>query len=397
MDFTEYSQSFSSSKDALKQLTEDISKNFMNHLSDIKFSEGSKGHNFNIFSKSTINEKSISRFIKQLTTDIKAQSDMIDFFIKLSQNKNEKIDTNNDILFQKIDIDQLMKGNLNWNVKSVFNPDSSLLTCDNDGQQYIVSMKNWKIELYNFKDFIFKNIKTPIQPFKYDMAPIETEIEFPTGELIAFNFLSEKIEEYMEQFFSKSLFEFKGRDWNKFLGEFLQSANILRTPTHIGGSVFQENNTLVIGSYDTEENTNNLVGSTNNDVWQTLITDKECLLKLISVSLKLNQNESIEYLNDMLEEQSGVICNITPGKYYSYYIPQMNTGNDIDTKKIYNNIDIDNYEHIIPDMIISQNKLSLHLDNIPIIDKYEIKNFKKNLEEKYLEQNKKKDNSLTLT
>lgn len=387
MNFIEYCSKFNTEKEALTQLHSDIYNAFIQNIKNISLPESAKGHKTILFKDMKIVQEDLSIYVQSIVNDIEYQHIV-----------NESL-SSFDIKTSSIDINQLLSGNLDWipNNKTSFKPDYSLLTCVNDGQKYILSMNNWKMDFYNYSDFIYQKEKNKIKPFEYEKSLVHSTIDFPTGNLIAFNYLPREISDYIENNFKKSRQQFYGRNWDKFIGETLLAVNILRTPAYTGCSVLKNKNNVVIGNIKNTSSANSplYVGDTEHDVWQTLVADKESLKKLISVALNKNEKQTQEYIDDIIFTQIAVGFRITPGTYNVYYYPIMNS--DINEKKesLYGDFcKTHEFLNLVnPDMVITQEKIQppFQLDQVTIISEEE----KNNMNEK-IKIKKRRSNELSL-
>lgn len=375
MDYTAYSKNFTDKDTATKELSQLIAKAFIENIDKIQITNQIEGHKIRLFSNfetykedKQLLESRIINFAQKITSDIVNQSDTIDMMRQLLGDKYKE---------EKIDINQILLGNLDWNKKTVFNPSSTILECGNDGKKYIFSMQDWNVKFYDYNDFVIKHQKNDIQVFKYGNAPVKEKIEFSTGNLLIFNYLPKEINDYLESNFEDSLYNYKGRDWNKFLGEMNLAVGIVRTPTHIGGNVLLDKNNIVTGIITTYTEPDNFIGQTDTGVWQTLIADEDALTKLVMSALKINKDNAIKYIDtNIYNEQSGIKCHVTPGIYNIAYIPEMNSCGDNDMKKIYGQQNIKGYEQINPDIFITEHEIAINhvIDDIKVISKNEIQN-----------------------
>jgi hypothetical protein len=353
---------FDNSKIVEKHLIEKLSKKLIekHNYNELLLSDNISGHKFYIQLQKIIdnnpNEKCFYDIANAIVVDIARQS-----FSHYNMKKIMEGTNNTDNKLYKnlelnlIDIDKLLDGDLEWSLKTISKPDMSCFECLNDGKKYFITMDNWKIDFVDYNNFVINKKVSTIKPFNDAYKPVETKIEFKTKELVVFNFLPTEISDFIENHFSKSSFDFKGKDWDKFHNETLSCFEIFRTPSYCGGKVFQDNNYLILGRNEVNTNPDNNIGSTINTVWQTLIAEKENVIKLIMMANGMNRDEAEEYFqNEIIEEQDAIITNIEPGLYYSYCIP----GNNNDRiEKDYKNIKMNDIIDIHIDMIISKKKI----------------------------------------
>lgn len=374
MNYTEYSKGFNTNDEALKQLHLDIYQAFCNNIDKISITQNAVGHQTLLFDGTTLTEEDLKIYVQNIVNDIEYQHIV-----------NESL-SSLDIKTSSININQLLLGNLDWtpHIKT-FKPDSSLLSCLNDGQKYLLSMDNWKMDFYSYPDLIHKKEKVKMKPFEYDKSLVHSTIDFPTGNLIAFNYLPEEISDYIEDNFQKSRYQFHGRDWDKFLGETLLAANILRTPAYTGCSAFKNRDNVVIGNIENTSSANShlYIGDTEHDIWQTLVADKASLKTLISVALNKNEKQTQEYLDNLIFTQMAVGFRITPGTYNVYYYPKMESDINEKRESLYGDF-LKNHEFsnlVNPDMVITQETIQPleKLDDITIISEEEKNAFKEKL------------------
>lgn len=362
MNFLEYLTKFSNEEDAITQLQTDIANAFEKNKDKITISPNAQGHATFINKEQNLKLERLQSYVKKIANDIQRQYMINDIIMSSNKDKIQPSDW--------IDIDKVLSGTIEWQPGTIYNPDSSLVSCVNDGKKYVVNIKDWQINFYDYENFIFKHTLVEMEPFIYDNSLIHSTIDFPSGNLVAFNYLPEEVEDYIHNHFKESQYEFKGRDWNKFLGETLLAANVLRTPTHIGGKIFQNNDNIISGGInDSEEDYDTKhVGSTQNDVWQTLIADRESLQILFMKALKINKEKAINQINKLLEDQSGVDIKIAPGHYNTYYLPKMNSCLDDMRESIFSDFVEKNElnNDVNPDIIITQETIQ---PQFPIDDK----------------------------
>jgi hypothetical protein len=387
MDFTEYAKQFNDNinkteNNLKKELFDVFLEKFNN--GEMTTTDGLEGHQFfyniNEFivnkdkKTSEKTKKMIEYFVDRIVVDIIAQSNRIDFMREIMEQSTKPNTNKRKLNLKKIDIDDLLNGNLDWSPRSTYYPDSCCLTCQNDGKSYIMIMDDWRIDFIDYKDFVYQNEKNRIKSFLYDKSPIESKINFKTKELVVFNFLPSAIDDYIFDNFSQSQYSFTGRNWNKFLCEAMACFNIFRTPTHVGGDILQDSNYLILGNYNDEKSVAPHIGSTINTVWQTLIAEKENVIKLIMMANGMNRDDAEEYFqNEIIEKQNAIITNIEPGEYNMYYIPEKS-----DMVNVYENIQMQGIEGVDIDMIITKEsiKLSKELDLTTIINRDDINKVK---------------------
>lgn len=374
MNYAEYSKGFNTEEEASKQLHSDIYNAFMQNISYISLPENVKGHKTILFNDMEINQEDLSLYVQYIVNDIEYQHVV-----------NESL-SSLDIKTSSIDINQLLLGNLDWTLHiKTFKPDSSLLSCLNDGKKYLLSMDNWKMDFYSYPDLIHKKEKVKIKPFEYDKSLVHSTIDFSTGNLIAFNYLPREISDYIEDNFQKNRYQYHGRNWDKFLGESLLSANILRTPAYTGCSAFKNKDNVVIGNIENTSSANShlYIGDTEHDVWQTLVADKASLKTLISVALNKNEKQTQEYIDDLIFTQMAVGFRLTPGTYNVYYYPVMNSDINEKRESLYGDFcETHGFSNLVnPDMVITQEIIQPleKLDDITVISEEEKKSFKEKL------------------
>lgn len=388
MDFNDYAKGYDS-KDLAQQglKNEFVSIMLAQYLkNDVSFSEGLAGHKFHFYLNDLINHegnktnedirKRIEYFADKIVTDVVCQSERIDFMRDILS-KSTKPASEMTIDLTKIDIQGLLNGNLDWNPRSTYYPDYGCFSCQNDGKKYIAVMDNWKIDFIDREDFIHKKEKVNIRPFLYDNAPVKYEVDFPAGDLLVFNFLPGDIDDFIQEHFSQSQYSFTGRDWNKFLCETLASFNIFRTPTHVGGDILKDESYLILGNYNDEEGNAPIVGSTINTVWQTLVAEKESVIKLIMMAKNMNIDDAEEYMRtEIVLEQDAVSLHIEPGKYNLYYIPEKSE--DSDTKS-FEKVDMEGSNAVDIDMVITRKNIipTNKLDERKVVNENEINKAKR--------------------
>lgn len=378
MNFEEYKSQFENEEDAITQLNKDITEAFVNNSDKITISPNAQGHTTFLNKDQEFKSIHLENYVNHIVNDIRHQYEINNFFSDLPSPEEGKAP----IPLFSIDIDQILSGNIEWKPGTVCNPDTSLVSCSNDGKKYVVNMKDWKINFYDYESFIFQRKLVEIEPFKYNKSLVHSTIDFPSGDLVAFNYLPRELDDYIESHFTQSQYGFKGRNWDKFLGEILLSANVLRTPTHIGGKVFQNDNNIITGGNNEpdEEESIKYIGETNNDVWQTLIADKKSLEILFMNALKINKQKAIEHITALIEEQSGVEIKIASGHYNVYYFPKMNSCLDEDRNALFSDFCEQNQlnNNVNPDMIITQETIQppFLLDDKTIVKQEEKEAFK---------------------
>jgi len=366
MNLSEYSKKFNSYDEALEQLHSEIYNAFMQNIEKIFVTKNAEGHQTMLFNGNALKIDDLSFYIQKIVNDI-------DYQHVVNQSILESSVSN--IKTPYLDIDQLLLGNLQWEYNISFKPDSSLLTCLNDGEKYILEMKNWNMDFYNFIDFVRKKEKVYIKPFEYDKSLVHSTIDFPSGNLIVFNSLPREITDYIESNFTQSRYLLHGREWDKFIGEILLSVNILRAPSSLGCSVFRDTDNIVIGNMENTSSaySNLYIGDTEHDVLQTLVADKTSLKNLISVALNKNEKQTQDYIDDIIFTQIATGFKVAPGTYNAYYYPNVEA--DIKREPLYGDfLERHKFSNLVnPDMVITQETIQplFKLDTITIVPEEE--------------------------
>lgn len=331
--------------------------------------DGIEGHRIRDISE-TADTKNLRLFAQALAYDIENQSVQTAHLRKITDGKYQSVD---------IDIDDIFAGDLKWDINSAFHPERSALLCQNDGKKYIMEMQNWHMTLYDRKEWIENKKRVEIDVFDYDRSPVKEVFEFKTGDMIALNFLPKDLSDYIEGHYDQSIYNFIGRDWNKFQGEMLKPFGILRTPTHIGGTLVASGHNLVTGFLDTpfgfnssecEPEVPNIVGEIETGQWQTLIMDRADAIDLLMKARNIDASDAETQLDFIVNKLGGANFKLPGGTYNVYYIPDMNEGASYDTKSIFPKVNVECYHQITPDMIITKDELEVTrpIDPIKVCD-----------------------------
>lgn len=331
--------------------------------------EGVEGHRIKDISE-TSDTKNLRLFTQRLAQDIENQSVQTANLRKITDGKYQSVD---------IDIDDILAGNLEWDINSVFSPERSVALCQNDGKKYIMEMQNWHLTFYDKEEWVKNKKRVEIHAFDYDRSPVKEVIEFKTGDMIALNFLPRDLEDFIEGHYEQSTYDLIGRDWNKFQSEMLKPFGILRTPTHIGGTLVASGHNLVTGFLDTPFGFNssehdpevpNIVGEIGTGKWQTLIMDHADAIDLLMKARNIDASDAEAQLDLIINELGGANFKLPSGTYNVYYIPDMNEGASYDTKSIFPKVNVECYQQITPDMIITKDELEVTrpIDPIKVCD-----------------------------
>lgn len=349
MEWYEYKEKFSNEKLAEESLKTEFFLKFKEAVNQgkVKFNSTIQGHKFVLGLDDIVKEDTRMRYFTDNIIDMIIYADDKISFLR-TLNLKEKI--------KSPDIDKLLKGNLEW-IDSKINGlpfDVSRMTCLNDGKKYISELKDWSISFVTK----IKNKKTPMIPYANDNAALEFKANIPTGDVVAMNFLPRDMDDFIFNQFKTSQYSLNGRDWQEFMSEGMNAFGVVRTPTHIGGSLFPKKDGIITGYIDYEDiedhSTHKYV---ETDVWQTLMVDKQNLLKLFMLTYECDYARAEECFEELKEEQHIEEIKINPGDYYFYFIPEMNDGDD--TQPTFGNENIIP-EHVNPEGILINHKLTLN-------------------------------------